>query len=610
MPNQVFDGFQAVTRGVDSGRPPLALDRNQLSWMVNGTTRGQFVNCRPGIFNRVLTFLDTLGEVDEALQAAFSLNGRWQGAGTYENGSHQASLASIGGRIYVISLQDFSVNDLTPMGDTGNNPNGLQTWWCQAEQYLIIQNGEDDPLIYDGASLRRAHTQAKGGTEVPVGTEMAYNNGRLWVTLPNNMSFVAGDLAYAGATGTAADLLSFTENTFLLGGGKFVLSANAGPIRAMCSIAAQDSVTGQGPLQIFTTRGSFSINAPFDRTQWQTTTSPIESISMLAAGAVSQNATVNVNGDIWFRSPDGVRSFMIARREHGTWVNTPVSTEMSRLFDRDNTSLLPYSSAVNFDNRWLVTAQPQLILKESVLRGIGHNGIGVLDFYPISGMASSLGGASMPNWDGVWTGLTVLQLLQIGSDTTRCFAFTINPESSAIELWEFSKDQRFDNRINPISWFFETPAYGFVDGGWSLKRFNYADVWFDRLAGNVSFTAYYREDAYPFWIPYHSWSVCAEVEACDISDCHIPNTAEQYRSRVRLPELSADSCDTITNKPHRDGFRFQFRLGITGFCRVRQLRLLSTNIPEDVVGACPSEEACSNYDGCNGDDFSYTAQET
>lgn len=597
--NQVYDGFQSITTGVDSGRPPMALDRNQLSWLVNGTTRGQFVQCRPGIFKHALTFANADGTVNEALQTAFTLAGRWQGASPYENGPLKALIASVGGRIYVVSLTDYSVNDITP--DAGNNPNGTQTWWCQAEQYLVIQNNEDIPFIYDGVSLRRAVPQAQGGTELPCGNCMAYNNGRLWVALPDGRSFVAGDLAYAGKTGTAADLLSFTENMFLLGGGQFVLSANAGPIRAMCSIAAQDSVTGQGPLQVFTSRGSFSINAPFDRTQWQTTTSPIESVSMLAAGAVSQTATVNVNGDIWFRSPDGVRSFMIARREHGTWVNTPISTEMERLFAHDTEVLLTYASAVLFDNRWLVTAAPQLVTLGSItrpgahhLRGVAHAGLGVLDFYPISGMAAAGGsittnqrGQVTPNWDGLWTGLNTLQLLTIGSDTNQCFAFTMNATTTAIELWEVSRNQRFDNQTNPISWFLETPAYGFADGGWSQKRLAYGDLWFDRLAGDISFTMRYREDAYPFWNDWHTWSLCAPVRACEVDECMIPQTNEQYRSRQRLPEVSSTACDPVQDKPHRDGYRFQARLDISGFCRVRQLRLIAHNTPEEVVGSCP-----------------------
>lgn len=583
--NQIYDGFQAITLGVDSGRPPIALDRTQLSWLVNGTTRGQFIMCRPGIFNHPMTFLDSNGIVDQDLKEYFTTKGRWQGAAPYENGPLKSLVVSIGGRIYAISLIDYSVNDLTP--DAGNDPNGTQTWWCQAEQYLVIQNGEDDPLIYDGISVRRAITQAKGGTELPVGKAMCYNNGRLWVSLPDGLSFVAGDLAYSGATGTAQDLLSFTENTFLLGGGKFVLSANAGPIRAMISIASQDSVTGQGPLQVLTTRGSFSINAPFDRTQWQTTTSPIESISMLSSGASSQNATVNVNGDIWFRSPDGVRSFMIARREHGTWVNTPISTEMSRLFDYDTEVLLPYSSAVLFDNRWLVTAQPTLVIHDNTLRGIGHDGIGVLDFYPISGMSTSSGNDVTPNWDGVWTGIRIAQLVTIGSDVTKCFAFTFNPITSEIELWEISKNQRFDNKKNPISWSIETPSYGFTDGGWSQKRLAYGDIWFDRMAGNLNFNIRYREDGYPFWNDLASWSDCAKISDCAKGRCVTPsNLKEQYRPRQRLP-MPEEVCDPVIDSVNHDGYRFQARIDVTGFCRIRQFRMIANNTPEIVTGGYP-----------------------
>lgn len=606
-------GFQALTRGVDSGRPPHVLTPDQLSWLVNGTTRGSQVQTRPGLNRRVLKFLDADGSTDAALQAAFESDGRWQGASGYEavNGSIQL-VASIGGRIYVIDKAGLTVQDLTPLAG-GNNPNGSQAWFCQAEQFLVIQNGEDIPLIYDGATVRRAVPYAQGGTEVPVGTVMAYNNGRLWVAIPESSStdshaFVAGDLAYAGATGTTADLLSFTENTFLAGGGQFVLSSQAGPIRAMCSVAAQDSVTGQGPLQVFTTRGAFSINAPFDRMQWQTTQSPIESISLLAAGAVAQTSTVNVNGDIWFRSPDGVRSFMIARREHGTWVNTPVSSEMTRIFNYDSPALLGFASAALFDNRWLVTASPELVVADGSIRAIAHRAFGVLDFYPVSGMASSLSGSTaMPNWDGIWTGLRVLQIIVVGSDNPRCFVFAIDSENK-IRLWEQSKADRFDAGSTAIEWALETPAYGFDTGGWNLRNLAYGDVWLTRLAGTFDMTVRYRCDSDPTWRDWAVGQFCAKDEDCAKAACVTPvRYAEQYRARQRLPE-PAYVCDTITDKPTKNGYRFSARLELSGFAAIPQFRLLGEDLPEESIGACPPT-SCTQLTlaaDCSVNDLAYS----
>lgn len=611
-----MDGWQFLA-GVDSGRPPYVLDRTQLSWLVNGTTRGGAVQCRPGWIARPLSFVDQDGQVDTALQAKFEVDGRWQGAGGYESDNGKLKLlTSIGGRIFETDVDSFATQDLTAtIADDLNNPVGEQAWFTQAECYMVIQNGEDTALVYDGATLARNYSAASvipGSTGIPIGTCMAYNRGRLWVALPqanslNSYSFVAGDLAYEGKTGTRADVLQFTENTFLAGGGAFVVSAQAGPIRAMVSLAQQDSTTGQGPLQVITTRGAFSINAPFDRTQWQTTVNPIETISMLASGAVAQNSTVNVNGDIWFRSPDGVRSLMIARRDYGTWVNTPISNEVVRSFNYDETPLLPFASATLFDNRLLVTSQPYLAKTDAqVIRGVAWQALVPLDFYPISSMAAELSPNTQPQWDGMWTGLNVLQVLTLGSDNPRCFAFVFDANQK-IKLYELSKTNRLDG-TQRIEWFIESPAFGFDTGGWNLRRLKFGDTWLSNISGQVDLSVYYRPDADQTWRLWAEAETCAASTNCAIANCTLPVPNQpQYRARMLLPEPDA-ACDSTNDKPTNLGYRFSVRLNLTGSCSIPQFRLIAQDVAEDVVGACPSTECdlTAYPDACQFKDLSYT----
>jgi hypothetical protein len=530
--------------------------------------------------------------------------GRWQGASPYESTTSQFSLvASIGGRIYRTTVSDFTTTELTTT-DT-NSPVNDQSYFVQAEEFLVIQNGEDPAFVYDGGVLYRSKGQGIVGAAtagIPIGKQMAYNNGRLWVAMPDGRGFQGGDLAYAGATGTTADLLHFTENAYLAGGGTFVVPFQAGRITAMANVALQDSTTGQGPLQVFTTLGAFSVNAPFDRTQWQTTTSPIQTVSLLAAGASSQLATVNVNGDIWFRAPDGVRSYIIARRDHGTWVNTPLSHEMERAFNFDTRELLTYGSATLFDNRFLVTTQPSIAQADGAVLGIVHAGLGVLDFTPTSSMFAR----SQPVWDGVWTGLRVLQVLTTGTVNTRCFLYALNADND-IELWELSRNDKFDSTDNPIEWVIETPSYGFDTGGWNLRELQYGDIWYDQVRGTFDVQALYKPDAYPLWLDWHAWQDCVTSKDCDIEECGTPTTYhEGYRSRTRLPE-PANGCEEQQGTSPRQAYRFAVRLELTGPARIRQLRLIANDLPEDVVGSCPASECNASiaYSGCAPSDYTY-----
>ena len=599
---KAYDGFGAIRRGVNSAIAPVAVPGDQLTWMVNGVTRNGYPECRPGWKKQALKFLDENGDDDTALRNSFE-DGCWQGAHPYTSSTGQQEIiASVSGRIFRVNTTTLEVTDLSAQTGLINSASRPRIWAVQAEEWLIIQDNESLPLIYNGVSLRRSIPESEGGNEIPVGSVMEYNKGRIWLALPDGQSFIAGDLAYS-ITQTTKDILSFTENVFLNGGGTFTIPSNAGEIRAMRSIAIQDTTTAQGPLQIFTTRGVVSVDAPYDREQWQNTVNPIQTISVLAAGSQSQDATVNVNGDIWFRSEDGIRSFSIARRDHGTWVNTPLSTEISRVLDRDNPEELYVGSSVLFANRLLTTAASSKYQTSSnVQKGIIHKGLSVLDFHPVSGMFNR----SSPNWDGMWTGLDIFQIL-VQPEADRCFLFVLGDDDD-IELYELTKTEKFDNGDNPISWAIETPSYGFDDNGWNLKQLRTASVWYDRITGNVSLTTKFRPDDEPVWQAHHTWQECQTYEGCELDACGVPAYYnESYRSRVLLPTFSS-TCDTTTGTPFNEGYNFALRLEVNGFCRLKRLRLEAQHMPEQFEGDCPPA-VCDSTDsvtGCPEDDFNYT----
>jgi hypothetical protein len=605
-----YAGFAALAGGIDSGRSPALLPPTQLAYAVNATMRDGFVTCRPGWRKRTLTFLDQNGDIDTTTRDRFTTEGRWQGAIGYSDDKGGTSLiASIGGRVFQINTANYNTQDLTAQAGFTMRSDLPIVWMSQAENFVIVQNGEERPAIYDGANIRLSNTKALGfGDEVPIGEAMAYVLGRLWVALPGGRSFLAGDLAYS-VTGSRSDVLNFTENTFLNGGGEFTVPASAGTIRAMRGVALQDSTTGQGPLQVMTTRGAFSVNAPFDREAWGSVTSPIQTVSLLSAGAVSHTATINVNGDIWFRGPDGIRSYVIARRDHGTWVNTPLSREVTRTLSSDGVPLLRYSSAALFDNRFLCTCAPYIALDDdNNVRGIAHRGIAALDFAPVSSMFNR----SNPAWEGLWTGLRILQLVTTEGDSTRLFAFALNTDDHSIELWELDPAARFDvatpGTDTRIQWSFETPEYGFETGGWNLRSLGYGDIWLRQIAGTVDLTVKYRPDADPLWQSWGTPQVCGLYKDCTTSNCGTPTTyLPQYRARIRLP-APADDVDSATGKPYRHGYRFAARVEVTGFTQVPQLRLVTRELPEEVEGSMP-DTTCQSTPGIAAvcvDDFAYS----
>ncbi len=217
--------------------------------------------------------------------------------------------------------------------------NLLDGWMVQAENFVVIQDGFSKPLIFNGTSLRRAKDD-----EIKTGRVMAYVNGRIWYALPNGFSFRATDIVYGD--GTRASVLKETENTFLNEGGDFSVPSDSGGITAMAVPGDPDTSLGQGPLLVFTPRYVFSVQAPVDRDVWKNLNYPIQAISLLTSGALGARSAITVNGDVFYRAIDGIRSFIIARRSFSDWGNTPISGEMTPIVENDQTSLLWASSAV------------------------------------------------------------------------------------------------------------------------------------------------------------------------------------------------------------------------------------------------------------------------
>lgn len=315
-PNVSYDGLSKITAGVQSAVAPIALPRNQLAWAVNIDCRTDFVRPRPGWVKRQLTFLDDEGAESTAVQALFEV-AIFQGAIVFERFSQIVTM--IGGHLFRIDPSSWSVTDVSTAGDL-NASDKYRAWFCEAESWVIAQDGTSIPWIYDGASTVRSDTIGAGGKpQVPIGKAMCYSQGRLIVSYASGRAFVIGDIV-GGDSGTAPydfkdSVLYFTENDVINGGGSFSVPINAGLITAFRPIAQIDTSMGQGPTQVFTTNAIFSLNTPVDRTTWATVNFPIGTVSNVANGMLSDRCTPNVNGDIWGRAPDGVRAFMVARRD-------------------------------------------------------------------------------------------------------------------------------------------------------------------------------------------------------------------------------------------------------------------------------------------------------
>lgn len=499
------------------------------------------------------------------------------------------------------TAQDVAVDDVPP-GTAGSvmvDVNGdIDSWQIPstglpppgANQVYLV-NLTDVP----GAPIAANATISSIG-EIPTAEPMAYYMGRLWLAL--GREYLAGDIV-RGPSGTAAydyrdSILKMTENTYLALGGTFIVPTNAGNIRALAFPANLDTALGQGQLLVFTRRQIYSVNVVPTRAEWAILSEPIQRVVQINFGTMSDRSIAQVNGDLFYRSVDGIRSLVQAIRYFDQWGQLPVSIEEARAINRDDRSLLRFASGIEFDNRLLETALP---FQTDV--GVAFKAILPLNFDLVSTLAEK----KPPAWEGAAQGLDFMRLLKCDfGGRQRAFSF-VREAAGNLALWEITNFEQEDTNISGdsrIQWGFETPSYTWGKS-FELKELDTLEIWLDRLYGNVEFTVQFRPDQHPCWEPWTKWIECAPRNNCEDCGVTLPDACYpeqlypmQYRATIVLPKPPT-RCEKSQSRPLTIGYSFQFRVFIKGFVRIRGLMVHA--FPKSKQPYLSVTEPCSSA-GC------------
>ena len=641
----LLEGQRNFSGGMNASVVPTLVPEDAVHQAVNVTFRGGTPATRPGfsqvILNNGITSTFSTGGLDEFV------NGFMQGSHFYnpESTSVNPSLfCVVSGYVIRIDLGDYTVNRLysvTSIGtaDTTFRLNTLadKVYFVQAEKYLIIQNGIDTPVIWDGEKLYVSGIGPSGTagsiSEIHTisgayGTSMAYGQGRLFVADNERTSIYAGDLAYGGSTnqlpistaegqgtththvffptaspaviqagndilvgttvyfsvgdyvtinglsasqesnnsvngtwkiegvgtssgrayisiaaviqntaaanpatggyvtkaneGTVSDLLRFTETTYLDEGGSLQVPSFMGKITGMIFMPVQDTGTGQGDLLVFCETGVLSLAVSVPRNQWKQTAG-FQRVALADNGSTSYESLTTVNGDIFFRSLDGLRSYRNARAELNAYGQVPVSAELNTLLPYDTISMLSTCSSILFDNRLLFTATPKIDYSNvnvGVVRKmpVSFSTIVALDFTTLS----TIGAKRSASYDGMWKGLDVTRLVSGKiKNIPVAYAFCVDYfNNGSNTLWQLTTDQFIDKPANSdpvrITSIIETRTFALGSPS-EVKKLIRADFWISQLRGSTDFTVYWRPDEYACWRPWHTFTRCAQVENCIIT---------------------------------------------------------------------------------------------
>jgi hypothetical protein len=403
--------------------------------------------------------------------------------------------------------------------------------------------------------------------------------------------------------GTDADALRFTETTFLNEGGNFAPTGKVGRITALVFLPVQDTATGQGDLIAFCERGAVTFQVSSPREEWKNTQG-FQRVLFDNIGATS-DSIIPVNGDLFFRSREGngIRTYRNARAEAGTYGQTPISAEIDPILKQDTQWMLDQVSLVYFDNRLLTTCLPRQFPKRAANQTEAdtfaaqpiptlYDGIAVLDFN-----SSSVGrGKSAAVFDGVWTGIRIVKLVQGTFDgESRCFAVCFHEDETGrkVELWEITKNDEYDTPVEGkrrITAGIVTRAFNFNDA-MGLKKLIRCDLWFDDLGGGSDYPfeceLAYRPDDYPNFTTWESFEREFETEFLIPTYVTTPeepfNIERGYAPQVRFPTPPL-TANIATSVPAYLGHDFTLRINWTGRAHLGRLMLHGSRLTENVGG--------------------------
>lgn len=548
--------FTTFLDGINSSVEPNLIPQTQLAWMLDGTIRGGMPTTRPPI--------RSLGYLPEGLV---------QGAGYFsvQDGMIVVSIAGKPYRLRIGPHTEFTAEEIyLPFY---NSPRLQEAWFCETVGSLLIQDGQSDCIIYDGNAARRSDPDS---LEVPLGRQMAYGNGRLWVAVAGNQ-VEAGDIV----TEVFQSELKFTENVYLFGGGSLSFPSQ---IRGLAFNPMANTIE-QGPLVVFGQYFASTIRADIaNRDLWQQIPSFVSTI-LRGIGSAGQKCITPVNQDLYWRDDDGgIRSLSSALADQSDAGATPISREVARITDYESTRKLATSSSTYFNNRLLVLASPFINPKG----GISYKNIISLDFAPISTMR----GKAPPAYDGVWSGAQFTQLITGKfNGRERCFGISSDSDGNN-RLWEiFAKGGREDASEageSPIVAFLETPRRNWGDPK-RLKTLARCDVYLSDVQGQVDLQLYWRPDNQQKW---QEWflkpsDACAIMEDDSTTTPHVwKNLRPQYRPQIKTFTIG-DDANPVTELPMAKGFEHQFRLKWTGKARVNRI-LVHAITNDDAVYTVPS----------------------
>jgi len=236
--------------------------------------------------------------------------------------------------IYAIMVPASTINfNRESSGTGGSSDVTLTSIGSSTPQAVVIQDGINQPwLIFPDGTSRRAYNYGQWTTSareyVPVGKQMAYVNGVLYIVAPN------GHTIYRSVTGRPLDFVIPVDSN----GDKLAANEADGGASQLSFAVGYETITAlanagsnDGSIMVSSAKNVTIVTPDYSRLIYSEP--QFTYTTLLSTGALNQFAITEVLGDIALIGFSGIQSFNSVQQVNVEGKNSPFSQRVYKLFD-------------------------------------------------------------------------------------------------------------------------------------------------------------------------------------------------------------------------------------------------------------------------------------
>ena len=618
MPDPEQVAIQFAGGGMNAALNPTNVPDAQYSRGVNVQLIEQRPTTRRGV--KVLPFVKTSTDDKKNFQCE-----NFQGAVFFNPSKGQSQInfaqdesrimCSVGGRRYEVVPREFqprigSVVVEEVKGVQRGNPDLHTAYWYQAENYVIVQDGEAPAWIWDGFDppfiSGGMNTVDKEKSELPnAGTIGTYAHGRI-IQVINSRQVIVGDIIHKQFLTDPINILKTTEQVYWATGSSFNPPSSMGNIVAIGILPHRDTQHGHGDLMLHCEDGIFSLDINiYPRGSWEGI--PMVKHVLLETGARGPYAIALYDGDQFFRSRHGLQSLRSARGESQLLGNplNPISEEVETFLERDYEAYVRFTSLGKWavSRRLFITSDPWVQGKYR-----GSRGVISLNFAPVASA----------NTDRAWEGLMTfppeianpIQMVNgVFNGRDRMYMFA-RGEDKLNRLVEFSQDLLNDvledGTEERISCQLITKALVGI-GLFSKKEHNVGTLYLANVSGKLDWGVWVRNSECENWTYWRKGQVCVQADNC----CNVDEGCDFNDFCSMDFELNLGEMPESV----RNSRKAQFLIRWKGVAAIEGFKVkFSPGDPDENSGRVAGSEKCpdiclSERQDCEYNDYEYSFSE-